>query len=69
VRDSVNKVLSGENAGDVVDEAHGDWYLQPSSPSVAAGIVDAVDLAGYRNRPVYIRRSMHVPPPRDAVRD
>src|SRR5690606_20644871 len=27
------------------------------------------DLAGYRNGPVYIRRSMHVPPPRDAVRD
>jgi hypothetical protein len=69
VKDSLNKVLSGENAGDVVDEAHGDWYRQLFGPSVAAGIVNAVDLAGYRNGPVYIRRSMHVPPPREAVRD
>jgi len=69
VKDIRNKVLSGENAGDVVDEAHGDWYRQLLGPSVAAGIVDAVDLAGYRNGPVYIRRSMHVPSPRDAVRD
>ena len=68
-RDSLNKVLSGENAGDVVDETHGDWYRQLFGPSVAAGIVDAVDLAGYRSGPVYIRRSMHVPPPRRAVRD
>lgn len=69
VRDSLNRVLSSENAGDAVDEAHGYWYRQLFGPSVAAGIVDAVDLAGYRNGPVYIRRSMHVPPPRDAVRD
>jgi hypothetical protein len=69
VKESLNKVLSGDNAGDVVDEAHGDWYLQLFGPSVAAGIVAAVDLAGYRNGPVYIRRSMHVPPPRDVVRD
>jgi len=27
------------------------------------------DLAGYRNSPVYIRKSMHVPPNREAVRD
>lgn len=69
VKESLNKVLSGENAGDVVDAAHGDWYRQLFGPGVAAGIVDAVDLAGYRNGPVYIRRSMHVPPQRDAVRD
>jgi hypothetical protein len=31
--------------------------------------VRAADLAGYRSGPVYIRRSKHVPPPRDAVRD
>jgi Fic family protein len=37
--------------------------------SVTAGIIRPADLAGYRSGPVYIRRSMHVPPPRDAVRD
>ena len=69
VRDSLQEVLSSENAGDTVDQAHGDWYRQLFGPSVTAGIVDAMDLAGYRNGPVYIRRSMHVPPPHDAVRD
>jgi Fic family protein len=38
-------------------------------PSVLAGIVKASDLAGYRNSPVYIRRSKHVPPRPEAVRD
>ena len=38
-------------------------------PGVEAGIVTATDLAGYRNAPVFIRRSMHTPPPREAVRD
>ena len=38
-------------------------------PNVTAGLISAVDLAGYRSGPAYIRRSMHVPPPREAVRD
>ncbi|MEX2232012.1 MAG: Fic family protein [Cyclobacteriaceae bacterium] len=33
------------------------------------GLLKPSDLAGYRNGPVYIRRSMHVPLNRDAVRD
>ena len=39
------------------------------APSVAAGLISARDLAGYRNDQVYIRGSMHVPPKRQAVRD
>lgn len=69
VKESVEKVLNGKNAGQVVDEDHGEWYRQLFGPGVTAGIVSAVDLAGYRNGPVYIRQSMHVPPPRDAVRE
>ena len=38
------------------------------APEVAAGLVQPFDLAGYRNGPVYIRRSMHVPPNSEAVR-
>ncbi|MEW8042614.1 MAG: Fic family protein, partial [Candidatus Thiodiazotropha endolucinida] len=38
-------------------------------PGVTAGLLRAADLAGYRNGPVYIRRSMHVPPSCEAVRD
>jgi hypothetical protein len=39
------------------------------APSVTAGLLRPADLAGYRNAPVYIRRSMHVPPNSAAVRD
>jgi hypothetical protein len=69
VKASVAKVLDGHNAGDVARDDHSDWYRRLFGPSVAAGIIKGVDLAGYRSGPVYIRRSMHVPPPREAVRE
>ena len=69
VKASVGKVLSGANAGRVGLDDHRDWYRQLFGPSVTAGIIRASELAGYRTGPVYIRRSMHVPPPREAVRD
>lgn len=69
VKESVEKVLGGANAGEVSLSDHGDWYRQLFGPSVTAGILRATDLAGYRTGPVYLRRSMHVPPPREAVRD
>ena len=63
------KLLHGDNPGTVVGDDHSKWYAELFGPSVTAGIVSVVDLAGYRSGPVYIRRSMHVPPPREAVRD
>lgn len=69
VKASVEKVLRGDNAGQVSHDDRAEWYRQLFGPSVTAGIISAVDLAGYRSGPVYIRRSMHVPPPREAVRD
>ena len=36
-------------------------------PSVAAGLLQTRDLAGYRNGPVFIRASRHVPPRAEAV--
>jgi hypothetical protein len=69
VTQSVRKVLDGENPGEVADKDHSVWYRELFAPSVNAGIVKAADLAGYRNGPVIIRRSMHVPPSREAVRD
>jgi Fic family protein len=38
-------------------------------PCVAAGLMKAGDLAGYRNSPVYLRTSRYVPPRWEAVRD
>ncbi|MFT5115741.1 MAG: hypothetical protein ACI8P9_005094 [Parasphingorhabdus sp.] len=69
VKDGVTKVLAGENPGVVTDADHSEWYQQLFAPSVAAGLLEPADLAGYRNDQVFIRRSMHVPPRREAVRD
>jgi len=45
------------------------WHLALFSSSVSAGIVTAVDLAGYRNRPIFITGALHVPPPAEAMKD
>ena len=69
VQQSVRRVLRGENPGAVTEEDHAAWYREMFAPSVTAGLLRRADLAGYRNAPVYIRRSMHVPPNSEAVRD
>lgn len=69
VKDTIRTVLEGKNPGDAINDDLGGWYRELFTPSVTAGLVDAPQLAGYRNGPVYIRRSMHVPLRVDAVRD
>ncbi len=69
VKESIIRILNGENAGTVTDLDHGRWYLELFSPSVTAGILRPEDLAGYRNGQVYIGGSKHVPVNVDAVRD
>lgn len=69
VKASVEQVLSGKNPGEVADGDHATWYRELFGPSITAGILKPSDLAGYRNGPVFIRRSMHVPPSKEAVRE
>jgi len=69
VKASIGKVLDKENAGAVAESDHAQWYRELFGPSVTAGILRATDLAGYRSSPVYIRRSMHTPPGKQAVRE
>lgn len=69
VKLSVEKVLKRENPGKTADDDHGSWYRDLFGPSVTAGILKAADLAGYRDGAVFIRRSMHVPPSFETVRD
>jgi hypothetical protein len=69
VKKCVAMVLQGDNSGTVADEHHGAWYRALWAPSVTAGLVTPADLAGYRSGPIYIRRSKHVPPRHEAVRD
>ncbi|TDI87481.1 MAG: cell filamentation protein Fic [Caldithrix sp.] len=66
---SVDKILKGSNPGNTVDKDHSTWYREMFAPSVTVGILGPADLAGYRNDRVFIRKSMHVPPSSEAVRD
>ena len=66
---SVRRVVAGEPPGAVAETDHGTWHRELFAPSVAAGLVPPAALAGYRNVPVYIGGSRHVPPSPEAVRD
>lgn len=69
VKKSVVSILDGANPGETVEATHPGWYSELFGPSVAAGLIKPADLAGYRNGPVFVRRSMHVPPRAEAVRE
>lgn len=69
VKESIKKILKGENSGEVVDIDHRVWYRELFAPSVAAGLLKPADLAGYRTNQVYIRGSMHTPLNPEGVRD
>jgi hypothetical protein len=69
VKESIKKILAGENAGEVTDTDHSDWYRELFAPSVVAGLLKPAGLAGYRNSQVYINGSMHTPHSAEAVRE
>ena len=52
VKASIQKILSGENAGQVADEDHGSWYRQLFEPSVIAGILKPEDLGKFKFDPL-----------------
>jgi len=69
VRDTVGQVMAVGDVCSLVRTAHRDWYRELFQPCVAAGLVPASALAGYRNEAVFLRGSRHVPPRYEAVRD
>jgi len=69
VKQTVEQVISGANAGTLARSAHREWYRELFQPCVAAGLIEAGALAGYRNDAVYLRTSRYVPPRWEAVRD
>lgn len=69
VKDSVSGIINGAPSGGLVREQHRDWYRELFGPSITAGILKPSALAGYRNQPVYLRGSAHVPPRSEAVID
>ena len=69
VKETVSGVITGGNAGALARTAHKEWYRELFQPCVAAGLIRANVLAGYRNDAVYLRTSRYVPPRWEAVRD
>jgi Fic family protein len=69
VRETVARIITGENPGAATDADHSDWYQELFGPSVTAGLLKPADLAGYRTDQVYIRNSFHTPPRVQAVRE
>lgn len=71
VQKTIEAILGGTNPGTTADNDHVNWYREMFATSVTCGILKPSDLAGagYRNQPIYIRDSKHVPPAIEAVRD
>ena len=69
VKKAVGDVLQGANPATTAQAGLQDWYRALFGASVQAGILKPADLAGYRNRPVYIRGSVHVPPAYETLMD
>ncbi len=69
VKKTITAILDGAAPGLQAEKDHSKWYRELFDPSVTAGILKAVDLAGYRNHQVYIGNSKHVPLNVDAMRD
>lgn len=69
VKESITNILAGGQASEVISIAHQEWYKQMFLPSVQAGFLKMENLIGYRNAPVYIKGSQHVPPSWSAVVD
>lgn len=69
VRNAVSDIIVGTDPVAAVRTSHRAWYRELFQPCVAAGLMDAPALAGYRNEAVFLRGSRHAPPRWEAVRD
>jgi Fic family protein len=69
VKNTINKMVKPDSPINILHAEFPNWYLALFSPAVTAGIIPAIQLAGFRNQPVYIRNATHTPPPQNAVRD
>jgi len=69
VKKGIIKIFEGKKAATLVEHDLQTWFTALFSPSLQLGIVKASDLIGYRNKPVYIRNSQHVPPAHHGLMD
>ena len=66
---SIRRVLNNEASGNVLEDDLQKWYRELFTPSFRANLIQPERLAGFRNMPVYITNSRHVPPPKTAILD
>ena len=69
VKDTVAQIIAGADAAKLVRSAHRDWYREMLQPCVAAGLIEAAALAGYRTLAVFLQGSRHVPPRWEVIPD
>jgi fido (protein-threonine AMPylation protein) len=69
VKATVEQVIAGADAAKLARSTHRDWYRELFQPCVAAGLIEAQALAGYRTHFVYLQGSRHVPPRWEVVPD
>jgi len=69
VKKSIEKIIAGADAAALVRGTYRDWYREMFQPCVAAGLIQAQALAGFRNHFVYLQGSRHVPPRWEVVPD
>lgn len=63
VRETIIRIRKNRlNPGKIIEADFMDWYVDMWQPFVTAGLLKISDIVGYRNRPVYIKNSRHVPP-------
>ena len=72
VKDLINEAYQAEGELDLeylVSVGLTEWYTALFQPCISVGFIQAIDLAGYRKGPIYIRGSKHVPPPSEQLMD
>ena len=69
VKKSIEKIIAGADAAALVRSTYRDWHREMFQPCVAAGIIQAQTLAGFRSHFVYLQGSRHVPPRWEVVPD
>ncbi|MCX6378899.1 MAG: Fic family protein [Armatimonadetes bacterium] len=69
VKECVRDILNVADTAPLVRRVHHEWHRALFSPSVQAGLLTPATLAGYRQTPVFIRGSRHVPLPSHALPD
>ena len=69
VKETLRKLHNGQDVVTTLENDLHQWRSSLFGPTARAGIIPADALAGYRNKPVFIRGSMHVPPPHEKLMD